>query len=410
MNKKLLLISITASSLCLLLVLVVVLLVNKDATKPNVSNKPDMSNVSVSSSNREEVYTDSKSFLNDETFLDEEQPALKPKDEQKKKEVKLLVSSVSKDIRVTVTDKYGNKVKGVPFYIEVEDVGEYKDLDKDGYIYIAGIKPGTYEVSLADNDNYSCKESVDIEVFETVQYEPLEDIRYSIVQEKDINVEEEDSRVDEVYKDDTENTSFAENSDGVEVGIDVSAWQKEIDWEKVKASGVEFVIIRCGYRGAKTGALVEDSYFYKNLMGAKEAGVKVGVYFFTQAITETEAVEEASMVLALLGDTETEYPIFIDTENTNGRADSLDKGTRTEVCDAFCKTIEKSGRKAGIYASRNWFNTKLNDDKLSDHLRWVAEYASTTAYAKRYEMWQYTSSGKVDGINGRVDLDISYLK
>ena len=288
MNKKLLLISITASSLCLLLVLVVVLLVNKDATKPNVSNKPDTSNVSVSSSNREEVYTDSKSFLNDETFLDEEQPALKPKDEQKKKEVKLLVSSVSKDIRVTVTDKYGNKVKGVPFYIEVEDVGEYKDLDKDGYIYIAGIKPGTYEVSLADNDNYSCKESVDIEVFETVQYEPLEDIRYSIVQEKDINVEEEDSRVDEVYKDDTENTSFAENSDGVEVGIDVSAWQKEIDWEKVKASGVEFVIIRCGYRGAKTGALVEDSYFYKNLMGAKEAGVKVGVYFFTQAITETD--------------------------------------------------------------------------------------------------------------------------
>ena len=410
MNKKLLLISITASSLCLLLVLVVVLLVNKDVTKPNVSNKPDTSNVSVSSSNREEVYTDSKSFLNDETFLDEEQPALKPKDEQKKKEVKLLVSSVSKDIRVTVTDKYGNKVKGVPFYIEVEDVGEYKDLDKDGYIYIAGIKPGIYEVSLADNDNYSCKESVDIEVFETVQYEPLEDIRYSIVQEKDINVEEEDSRVDEVYKDDTENTSFADNSDGVEVGIDVSAWQKEIDWEKVKASGVEFVIIRCGYRGAKTGALVEDSYFYKNLMGAKEAGVKVGVYFFTQAITETEAVEEASMVLALLGDTETEYPIFIDTENTNGRADSLDKGTRTEVCDAFCKTIEKSGRKAGIYASRNWFNTKLNDDKLSDHLRWVAEYASTTAYAKRYEMWQYTSSGKVDGINGRVDLDISYLK
>ena len=410
MNKKLLLISITASSLCLLLVLVVVLLVNKDATNPNVSNKPDTSNVSVSSSNREEVYTDSKSFLNDETFLDEEQPALKPKDEQKKKEVKLLVSSVSKDIRVTVTDKYGNKVKGVPFYIEVEDVGEYKDLDKDGYIYIAGIKPGTYEVSLADNDNYSCKESVDIEVFETVQYEPLEDIRYSIVQEKDINVEEEDSRVDEVYKDDTENTSFAENSDGVEVGIDVSAWQKEIDWEKVKASGVEFVIIRCGYRGAKTGALVEDSYFYKNLMGAKEAGVKVGVYFFTQAITETEAVEEASMVLALLGDTETEYPIFIDTENTNGRADSLDKGTRTEVCDAFCNTIEKSGRTAGIYASRNWFNTKLNDDKLSDHLRWVAEYASTTAYARRYEMWQYTSSGKVDGINGRVDLDISYLK
>ena len=410
MNKKLLLISITAASLCLFLILFVVLLTNKDINKPNVSNKPDNSTNVVSSQTEKEVYTDSKSFLKDEKFLDEEQPSLKPKEEKKKKEVKLIVSSVSKDIRVTVTDKYGNKVKGVPFYIEIEDVGEYKDLDKDGYIYIAGIKPGTYEVSLAENDDYSCKENIDIEVFETVQYAALDDIKYSIVQEKDINVEEEDRRLDEVYKDDTENTSFAKKGDGVEVGRDVSAWQKEIDWEKVKASGVEFAILRCGYRGAKTGALVEDSYFYKNLTGAKEAGVKVGVYFFTQAMTETEAVEEASMVLALLGDTETEYPIFIDTENTNGRADNLDKATRTAVCDAFCKTIEASGRKAGIYASRNWFNTKLNDDKLSEHLRWVAEYASTTAYAKRYEMWQYTSSGSVDGINGRVDLDISYLE
>ena len=103
------------------------------------------------------------------------------------------------------------------------------------------------------------------------------------------------------------------------------------------------------------------------------------------------------------------FSIFIDTENTNGRADDIDKNTRTAVCDAFCKTIEKAGKKAGIYASRSWFNNKLNDDKLSDHYRWVAEYASTTAYKKRYEMWQYTSSGSIDGIKGRVDLDISYL-
>ena len=274
MNKKLLLISITAASLCLFLILFVVLLTNKDINKPNVSNKPDNSTNVVSSQTEKEVYTDSKSFLKDEKFLDEEQPSLKPKEEKKKKEVKLIVSSVSKDIRVTVTDKYGNKVKGVPFYIEIEDVGEYKDLDKDGYIYIAGIKPGTYEVSLAENDDYSCKENIDIEVFETVQYAALDDIKYSIVQEKDINVEEEDRRLDEVYKDDTENTSFAKKGDGVEVGIDVSAWQKEIDWEKVKASGVEFAILRCGYRGAKTGALVEDSYFYKNLTGNGFADIK----------------------------------------------------------------------------------------------------------------------------------------
>ena len=266
-----------------------------------------------------------------------------------------------------------------------------------------------YEVSLQETEKFVCKENVEIEVNETVQYAALEDIRYAIVQEKDINVEAEDIQLNDVDKDSTENTKIKKSNDKISFGIDVSAWQKEIDWEKVKAAGVDFVIIRCGYRGAKTGVLVEDSYFYKNLQGAKYAGIDVGVYFFTQALNETEAVEEASMVLALVGDTELDYPIFIDTENTNGRADPLDKNTRTAVCDAFCKTIERAGKKAGVYASRNWFNTKLDDDKLESHVRWVAEYASTTAYAKRYEMWQYTSSGSIDGINGRVDLDVSYI-
>jgi len=395
--------------LSLFLVLGVVFLVNSESGN-NASKNEEKPPKAVVTEGSKEVYTDSKSFLDDEDFLDKEQPVLAPKEEKKKKEVKLLVSSVTKDIRVTIVDKRGKKIEGVPFYVDIEDVGEYKDLDMDGYIYIAGIKPGTYDVAFVDNDNYECAQTSNIEVYETLSYDALDDIRYSIVQEKDINVEQEDTHLNDVYRDETENTKITKSGDGVQFGIDVSAWQKDIDWEKVKKAGVEFAILRCGYRGAKTGVLVEDSYFYKNLTEAKEAGVDVGVYFFTQAINETEAVEEASMVLALVGDTELEYPIFIDTENTNGRADPLDKNTRTQVCDAFCKTIEKAGKKAGIYASRNWFNTKLNDDKLSTHYRWVAEYASTTAYKKRYEMWQYTSSGSIDGIEGRVDLDVSYFE
>ncbi len=406
MNKKLMLISVTAASFCMFLVLITVFLANGNigGGKTTKINKPS----TASGNNGKEVYTDSKSFLNDKNFLDEEQPNVVTEEEENRKEVKLVVSSVTKDIRVTITDKNGNKIKGVPFYVDVKDVGEYKDIDMDGYIYIAGIKPGNYEVAFVDNDNYHCLESSSIEVFETVQYAALEDIKYSIVQEKDVDVEKEDTKQADVYRDETENTDITK-TDGVQVGIDVSAWQRNIDWEKVKASGVEFAIIRCGYRGAQKGYLIEDSYFYKNLTEAKKAGVEVGVYFFTQAINETEAVEEASMVLALVGDTELEYPIFIDTENTNGRADPLDRDTRTAVCDAFCKTIERSGRKAGIYASRSWYNNKLNDDKLDGHCRWVAEYASTTAYKRRYEMWQYTSSGSVDGIEGRGYLDISYF-
>lgn len=410
MSKKNLYLSVIAASMCLLLVLAVVFAANikTDKKKQNMTIG-ESTPVTEYAQKTKEVYTDSKSFLSDKNFLDEYQPNAEKKEEVKKKEAKLVVGSVAKDIRVTIVDSIGNKISGIPFYVNIEDVGEYKDLDMDGYIYIAGIKPGTYEVSLQETEKFVCNESVEIEVNETVQYAALEDIRYAIVQEKDINVEAEDIQLNDVDKDSTENTKIKKSNDKINFGIDVSAWQKEIDWEKVKAAGVDFVIIRCGYRGAKTGVLVEDSYFYKNLQGAKDAGIDVGVYFFTQALNETEAVEEASMVLALVGDTELDYPIFIDTENTNGRADPLDKNTRTAVCDAFCKTIERAGKKAGVYASRNWFNTKLDDDRLESHVRWVAEYASTTAYTKRYEMWQYTSSGSIDGINGRVDLDVSYI-
>ncbi len=407
MNKKTILISVSVSSICILLILGTVFLANANTEPQNP--KPSVTTVATDKpASIVEVNTESKSFLNDENFIDEYQPNLEEKVE-KKKSAFLSVNSVAKDLRVSVLDKYGKKIEKIPFVVNVDGVGEYKDLDMDGYIYIAGLKEGNYEVSLKETDEYECKSVEKIDVFETAQYVPLSDIRLSIVQEDDINVEEEDTKQSDVYKDDTEITKHTESTDIVDFGIDVSSWQKDIDWEKVKESGVDFAILRCGYRGSKTGALVEDAYFYKNLTEAKEAGIEVGVYFFTQAINETEAVEEASMVLALIGDTKLEYPIFIDTENTNGRADGIDKDTRTAVCDAFCNTIENAGRKAGIYASRNWYNTKLNDSKLDDHLRWVAEYASTTAYAGRYEMWQYTSSGSVDGIEGRVDLDVSYI-
>lgn len=406
MNKKLLITSVLLSTVSALLVLGIVLIMNLDFQKP--SKDSSVTDTTVQEVKNTVEYTDSKSFLEDKTFLDANQPNRQVKEEEAKKKANLIVSSVAKDIRITIVDRMGKKISGIPFYVDVDGVGEYKDLDKDGYIYIAGIKPGEYEISLSDTETYTSAGSVMITVNETVQYDALQDIMYSVVSEKDIVVEDEDTRQADVYNDDTENTSAIKSDDAVSFGIDVSAWQKEIDWQKVKAAGVDFVIIRCGYRGAKTGALVEDSYFYKNLQGAKEAGIDVGVYFFTQALNETEAIEEASMVLALVGDTELEYPIFIDTENTNGRADGLDKKTRTEVCDAFCRTIEKSGKDAGIYASRDWFNNKLNDEKLSEHKRWVAEYARTTAYKGKYQMWQYTSSGSIDGIEGRVDLDVSY--
>ena len=193
------------------------------------------------------------------------------------------------------------------------------------------------------------------------------------------------------------------------VGIDVSKWNGTIDWNAVKNSGISYVIIRCGYRGSTKGSLVEDPKFTKNIKGAISAGLKVGVYFFTQAIDEREAVEEASMVLELIKNYKISYPVFLDVEASGGRADSISKDQRTAVCKAFCKTIQNGGYTAGIYANKNWLETKLDPSQLSAYKIWLAQYAAAPTYTGRYELWQYRKNGKVSGISGDVDMNISYL-
>ncbi len=210
--------------------------------------------------------------------------------------------------------------------------------------------------------------------------------------------------------------SYTFDSDGILTqssgsrGIDVSKYQGSIDWTAVKNAGITFAIIRAGYRGSSTGVLVEDPYFKTNIKGATAAGIKVGVYFFTQAITEAEAVEEASMVLSLVSGYKITYPIFIDTESaTNGRANGLSKSARTAVVSAFCKTIKNAGYTAGVYASKSWFNNQLNASSLSSYCIWVAQYNSSCTYSGKYNIWQYSSKGSVSGISGNVDMNISYL-
>lgn len=193
-------------------------------------------------------------------------------------------------------------------------------------------------------------------------------------------------------------------------GIDVSKYQGNIDWGAVAASGVNFAIIRAGYRGSSTGVLVEDPYFKKNIAGATKAGIKVGIYFFTQAVTEAEAVEEASMAMSLASKYKLTYPIFIDTENAagNARANGLSKSARTAIVQAFCKTVQNGGYKAGVYASKSWYQNQLSASQLNGYCIWVAQYNSSCTYSGKYDLWQYTSSGSVPGIKGRVDMNTSY--
>ena len=193
------------------------------------------------------------------------------------------------------------------------------------------------------------------------------------------------------------------------LGIDVSTWNGNINWSQVKNSGVSYVIIRTGFRGSTQGALVEDNKFRQNIKGALDAGLKVGVYFFTQAINEVEAVEEASMVLSQIKGYQITYPVFIDVEDSGGRADGLDAGTRTKVINAFCQTIQNGGYRAGIYANKTWFNQKMNISALSGYKIWLAQYNTQVTYGGRYDMWQYSSTGTVAGISGKVDMNLSYM-
>ena len=193
------------------------------------------------------------------------------------------------------------------------------------------------------------------------------------------------------------------------LGIDVSKFNGSINWSQVRNSGVSYVIIRSGYRGSTVGALVEDPMFRTNIKGATSAGLKVGIYFFTQAVNEVEAVEEASMVLSQVSGYKISYPIFLDVEGSGGRGDKIDSATRTRVINAFCQTIQNSGYTAGVYASKSWLQGKFNPGALGNYKIWLAQYNTNPTYSGRYNLWQYSSKGKVSGISGNVDMNLSYL-
>lgn len=195
--------------------------------------------------------------------------------------------------------------------------------------------------------------------------------------------------------------------------IDVSYVQSSIDWAKVKAAGVDGAMIRCGYRGYGSGKLMEDSCFSKHIKGASKAGLKVGVYFFTEAINAKEGKEEADFTLNLIKreGVKLSYPIAIDTESisaSKARANNISVSARTAAVQAFCEEIKTKGYEPMIYASTSWLVNKLTMSKLPYKV-WVAQYNSKVTYSGSYVMWQYTSTGMVSGISGVVDLNRCYI-
>ena len=196
------------------------------------------------------------------------------------------------------------------------------------------------------------------------------------------------------------------------VGIDVSYHQGEIDWEAVADDGIDFAIIRVGYRGYSEGVVYQDEFFEDNIEGALANGIDVGIYFFSQAVNVAEAIEEAEATLDWIEGYDISFPVVFDWERitySSSRTSNTSAVTVTDCAIAFCEMIEEAGYTAMTYGSPNTVNEDLYIDRLLDYPFWLAHYTSDLAitdYPYHYDMWQYTSNGQVDGIEGRVDLNV----
>ncbi|WP_312647276.1 glycoside hydrolase family 25 protein [Aminipila sp.] len=194
-------------------------------------------------------------------------------------------------------------------------------------------------------------------------------------------------------------------------GVDVSRYQGDIDWAKVKASGVSYAMLRVGYRGYESGIITIDEKFIQNMQQAIAAGVKVGAYFFSQAITEDEAIEEAEFVLQNISGYDISFPIVFDLEeisSSDHRTYNLTREQRTDIALAFCNRIEAAGYTPMVYGNASWLTDYYDLTQIIKYDIWLAQYADCPSFPYDFKMWQYTNAGYVDGINHIVDINLCF--
>lgn len=210
---------------------------------------------------------------------------------------------------------------------------------------------------------------------------------------------------------------YYEAEDGTvsKFGIDVSFAQKEIEWEKVKSDGIDFAMIRLGYRGYESGKINLDEYFERNMKGAADAGIETGVYFFSQAVNEHEAEEEAEFVIKHIKDHDIKYPVAFDweiiSENT-ARTDNIPQDVLNSSALAFCQKIKEAGYQPIIYASLNLLREyfeKYDVNIISEYDLWLAEYKEHPEYPYEFKMWQYSNEGIINGINYPTDVNVFFV-
>ena len=196
------------------------------------------------------------------------------------------------------------------------------------------------------------------------------------------------------------------------LGVNLNRNSGDVNFEKLKSAGVEFVMIRFGARGYQNGQISIDDKYATYVQEAREAGLEVGLTFYSQAVTQEEAVEEANTVLGSISANSISYPIVFDMElvsNDTARIDTLSKMTLTNIADAFCKTIKDAGYSPMIYGNKYWLLRKIDLTKLSSYDIWLSQEEDVPDYPYKFSMWEYTREGQIDGISGDASLSISFI-
>ena len=283
--------------------------------------------------------------------------------------------------------------------------------------FVTGCSKGNFNASYIGED-YGVKPNEALVAAKNAMYDGFVDRRFIKIGEELIPIESavgrNGYREDGFVKD--ESTGYLTYSpDGekkCKLGIDVSRHNGEINWELVKSSGISFAFIRLGYRGYGTGKMGKDENYDINMAGATASGIPKGVYFYSQAISYEEGVEEANFVLSNLEGYTLQYPVVYDTEdaeNADARTNNMTPMEHTDAAKGFCDTIQAAGHEVMIYANKNWFVKNLEVVALKDYPWWLAQYAEKPSFPYRFKIWQYSAKGKVPGIKGKTDMNIEFL-
>ncbi len=332
----------------------------------------------------------------------------------------LRAYSSKRDLLILVTDERGEPIPDVVFPLSVEyphGVGFGMDSETDGSLYLKGLQPGEYRLRMDGTKEYAAAEPISVTVVEpTVLYGQEQSDGWRSENGKQYYLGRAGRPLTSLHT--IEGKAYYFNLYGEKasfLGIDVSFYNKGINWPLVRAQGVDFAIIRLAYRGWETGVLHEDSCFRQNLHGAKEAGLRIGVYIYSTAVNAEEAASEASMVLSQLNGMKLDLPVYLDMEQSGdypqGRADKLSKVRRAEIVSAFCRRIEDGGCQAGVYSGQNFFKRHIHYGSLTEYATWLASYTTDNKlpdFPYPYDMWQFTDSGIVSGIRGIVDMNVVY--